>query len=461
MIAFSACAGNVELQVDCAQSMGELRPLHGGNSGPLNYGGLVDLSAFHRELAIPYTRLHDCHWPNTDVVDIHCVFPDFKADPEKPESYDFERTDEYIKAIVNTGSKIVYRLGESIEHTAKKYHAHPPADYDKWAAVCVGIVRHYNDGWANGFRYNIRHWEIWNEPENRPAMWDGSDDDYYRLYGKASKAIKSRFPDVLVGGPAVGNSGETKNGAFHPTPFVTGFLDYCRRESAPLDFFSWHGYSDDPDTFAARARDVRWLLDNYGFKKTASHLNEWNYLPRNDWGPMLLPGQGAARERIFAEIGGPQGAAFSAYVLMSIQDSPVDVANYFTAEIQGFGLFTFHAAPKKTFYAFKAFKILLDTPLRVEAKGAIAGSLAICAGVNPEKTEVHVLVSQFKQVDGPLKLAVRNLPWDGTIEYETSIVDADRDLKVTGSGKSTSKELTLSEESKAPFVWLIKVRKSK
>ena len=60
---------------------------------------------------------------------------------------------------------------------------HPPADAAKWAAICVGIIRHYNEGWANGFHHGIRYWEIWNEPENRPAMWTGTDEDYLALRG--------------------------------------------------------------------------------------------------------------------------------------------------------------------------------------------------------------------------------------------------------------------------------------
>ena len=35
----------------------------------------------------------------------------------------------------------------------------------KWANVCKHIVMHYNAGWANGFYYNIKNWEVWNEPE--------------------------------------------------------------------------------------------------------------------------------------------------------------------------------------------------------------------------------------------------------------------------------------------------------
>jgi len=38
--------------------------------------------------------------------------------------------------------------------------------------------------------------EIWNEREIGKMMWSGKNDDSYRLYGTASKAIK--FPQALL-----------------------------------------------------------------------------------------------------------------------------------------------------------------------------------------------------------------------------------------------------------------------
>ena len=178
-VAVSAAA---ELTVDFSQTNGVIRPLHGVNLGPLCYRGMVDLSAYHRELGVPLTRLHDVVWVNYDAVDISSIFRDFRNDPALPDSYEFAATDDYITAVVKTGSSVLYRLGESIEHTPRKYRVHPPKDFGKWADICCGIIRHYNEGWADGFRYNIRYWEVWNEPENQPAMWTGTDDQYFELY---------------------------------------------------------------------------------------------------------------------------------------------------------------------------------------------------------------------------------------------------------------------------------------
>src|ERR1043166_3461235 len=122
----------VEVHVDFSRTNGTLRPLHGINRGPLVAGGMIDLTESQRALQIPFTRLHDSHWPNSDVVDIHAVFPDFSRDASNPASYNFARTDEYLAAIRQTGARIVYRLGESIEHDKVKRFVHPPGDFRKW-----------------------------------------------------------------------------------------------------------------------------------------------------------------------------------------------------------------------------------------------------------------------------------------------------------------------------------------
>lgn len=448
-----------EVIVDCSARLGEIRPLHGVNNGPVNYGETVDLSQYYRQLAIPFVRLHDSEWPNPDVVDIHAVFPDLHGDPGAEKDYRFSRTDDYIRAIVDTGAGIVYRLGESIEHSKKKYNVAPPGDYEKWAAACIGIIRHYNEGWANGPRHGIRYWEIWNEPENRPSMWTGSDEDYYRLYGTAARAIKARFGDVMVGGPSVGAQGQLVEGHLQPSPFLRGFLEYCRDNSVPLDFFSWHTYTDDPYLFAQKARAIRVLLNEYGFARTESHLNEWNYLPENDWTPLSLAGQGLKRRRWFEKMGGAQGAAFVVCALIYLQDSPIDVANYYAGDTNPFGLFDRYGAPKKTFYAMKAFRMLLDTPVRVKASAGRPGESAVCAGMNKDNTELTILAGSFRAEDNELRLRIEHLPWRGETVREVLRLDSEHDLVSIRSEVLGSDEPDCTEPCEAPCVLVIKLRK--
>ena len=461
----SALAGNGRLTaaarleravvIDAGKVVGKVRPLHGVNGGPLNVGGTLDLSARFREFGPPLCRLHDAHWPNPDVVDLHVVFPDPTANPDRPESYDFARSDEYVKAVIDAGCGVVYRLGESIEHGKVKKWVHPPADPARWAEACVGVIRHYTEGWANGFRFPIRYWEVWNEPDNRPTMWSGTDEDYFRLYSVTAKAIKARFPKLLVGGPGLGNTGTLKDGRLEPSPFFGTFLAHCRQDAAPFDFFSWHCYSADPHEYPARAKEVRRLLDAAGFKATESHLNEWNHLPGNSWDGALAA-DGKARKRWRQAVGGPAGAAVVAATLLLLQDAPLDAANLFTADPQEFGLFDHHGAPAPSFYAMRAFRALADAGGRLAVTGDIPSGVAVGAAVNAKRTEVVVLASRWAGAGG-LVLKLAGLPWAGPTTVTLAVIDDRRELDVTRRERLGA-DGRLALDLPAPGVVLVRLR---
>jgi xylan 1,4-beta-xylosidase len=452
VLAGPLCADPASIVVDAGKPGAPIRPLHGVNGGPLVAGGTLDLSAEWKALAPPLARLHDCRWPNPDAVDLHVVFPNPDADPEKPDSYDFARTDELVKVLMAARVGIVFRLGESIEHAKVKKHVHPPKDPARWAAACVGVVRHYTDGWANGFRYDIRYWEVWNEPDNRPAMWSGTDEDYFRLYAITATAIRARFPKARVGGPGLGNTGKLTGDALDPPPFFRNFLAHCRAERLPLDFFSWHCYTNDPAELARRAAGVRKLLDAAGFAKAESHLNEWNYLPDNDWSG-LLAADAKARERWHERIGGPEGAAFAAAALARLQDAPVDAANYFTAEPGGMGLFNPYGVPRKPYFALKAVGELAGRR-RLPVRGVPAGC-GVVVGVNRDGSEVLVLAARTTGV-GKLAVAVENLPWTGAARFEVNVIDGKRDLERVSAGEFSGQ---VELELPGPAVALIRIRR--
>ncbi len=451
---------NAVLSVDFSVPAGRIRALHGVNKGPLAPGGMFEVTEAQRELKIPFTRLHDCGWPNPYVVDHHAVFPNPDADPALPASYDFRLTDEYIAAVRATGAEPIYRLGESIEHTSVRRFAHPPADPEKWAAICLGIIRHYNEGWAGGFHYGIRYWEIWNEPENRPAMWSGTDEDYLRLYRTAAKAIKAAFPAVKVGGPALGASGNFVNGEFQPTDFASAFLTMCRKENVPLNFFSWHCYTDDPAELVARGRAIRRLLDARGFDETESHLNEWNFLPGNSWKPLSRGAPAEARTRAYDKMAGARGAAFIATSLIELQNTPIDVGNFYHGEVGGFGLFSDQGVPQKAWQAMRAFRGLLDTPRRVEAGGSVAGKLAVAAGLTTDGREASILVSNFGDARSEFVLNWSGFRWTGGVSAEVRVIDEERDFLSAKVETISASDGTLRLRLPAPSVALVHLKPS-
>ena len=153
-----------DIRIDWKETIGVIKPMHAVNNGVAQ--GRMNNFEDYRKAGFPYMRNHDAsyceEYGSEHCVDISAVFPDFDADPEDPASYEFTETDAYLGRNIEAGTKIFYRLGQGIEHTVKKYNVNPPKDFQKWSVICEHIIRHYNEGWADGHHWNLTYWEIWN-----------------------------------------------------------------------------------------------------------------------------------------------------------------------------------------------------------------------------------------------------------------------------------------------------------
>lgn len=135
------------------------------------------------------------------------------------------------------------------------------------------------------------------------------------------------------------------------------------------------------------------------------------------------------------------------------------MANYYLNDNHGFGMFSAHGVPRKNYFAMQAFRGLLDTPLRVHAAGGDPAQLTLCAGVSRDKTAAGILISNFRSTAQPVRLTVRNLPWQGGTRYELALVDAARDLAVARTGTLPAEPLDLSSELKAPALGLLTLKR--
>ena len=204
------------VSVNFANPIGKMKPMHAVNNGPVykfaSDQRITNLPAY-KAAGIPYARNHDASFYPTyggnHAVDVNFIFPDFDADPYDPASYDFVWTDDYVRATEAAGTRTFYRLGSRIEHGPKKYNTLPPKDFHKWAVICEHIIRHYTEGWADGFHYDMEYWEIWNEPDldkddaADKRCWGGTEKEFFRLYDIAAKHLKGKFPHLKIGGPAL------------------------------------------------------------------------------------------------------------------------------------------------------------------------------------------------------------------------------------------------------------------
>jgi len=415
----------MQISVDFHHVIGSIKPVHSVCDPPY-YGCSLSCLPYLKQAGIPYARLHDIGMSgySRKWVDIHHIFPDFSADATDPDSYDFAFTDCLINALIEQGIEPLFRLGTSIENDAaiKAYHIYPPADYEKWAVVCEHIIRHYTEGWAGGFHHTITYWEIWNEPDNEEdpmlnQMWRGNKEQYYALYGVTSRHLKKCFPHLKIGGygscgfyhllnaEVEGTAASLRTAYF--IEFLDGFLAYVRENDCPLDFFSWHSYDSIPNNrqYAAYARK---RLNEAGFLHTELICDEWN----NEF-----------RRRSTYE-----HAALTCGMLLAFQNSPVDMACFYDAQISAgpySGLFDpCSYLPYPAYYAFVAFQRLYRLGKQV---ALTADTDALCAVAATDGGKGCIVIANPTAEVMPLTIHGNgqvhscSLTADGQIEVPTAL----------------------------------------
>ena len=373
------------IQIDFNQPIGQIKPMHAMGQPPFA-GGFLSFDFSHmkhlQKARVPYSRLHDVGglYGGFRFVDIPNLFRDFDADETDPASYDFAFTDVLLEAMAEYKLAPIFRLGVTIENQMhiKAYRIDPPKDYAKWARICEHVVRHYNEGWANGFHYGIEYWEIWNEPENGPEpetnqMWTGTQEQYFELYDVTAKHLKTCFGDTIK----VGGYGSCGFGGIFFDPqkygfdvparpydaqrvvrygyhieFFQNFLAYIKEHNSPIDFFSWHSYSDVEKTLVME-QYVHRTLKEYGYAGLETHLNEWNNAHGNH------------------NFGTSYASASVAAMMCAMQNTHVDMLCYYDSRLQASaygGLFApLTYEPVCTYYSFYAFGELYALGTQVAA----------------------------------------------------------------------------------------------
>ena len=108
------------IKLDLAKLGGKIKYMNGVNNGPTspNVRGTATNFDLYKEAEFSFARLHDSSfftgYGGDFSVDVHRIFRNFDADVNDPASYIFEPTDDYIKNLVASGTKVFYRLGASI-----------------------------------------------------------------------------------------------------------------------------------------------------------------------------------------------------------------------------------------------------------------------------------------------------------------------------------------------------------
>lgn len=170
--------------------------------------------------------------------------------------YDWSIVDRIFDSYVNLGMKPVAEIGFmpqalSIKPEPYKHDwvnggelwtgwAYPPKDYLKWSALVYEWVKHSIE------RYGVKEvetwlWEPWNEPNI--GYWQGTYEEFLKLYDYTAMAVKRACATCKVGGPHTTNPDAPEAAAF-----LRNFLRHCAEGKnyasgeigSPLDFIAFH-----------------------------------------------------------------------------------------------------------------------------------------------------------------------------------------------------------------------------
>jgi xylan 1,4-beta-xylosidase len=260
----------VNIRVDAARSLGELKPIWRffGADEP-NYAYMTNGSKLLGELGAlrpeqVFFRAHNLlcsgdgtpalKWGSTGV---------YREDAQGNASYDWTILDRIFDTYRTRGVRPYAQIGfmpkelstkpEPYQHhwtPQMRYEevytgwAYPPKDYAKWAALVEAWVRHCVERYGRA-EVEAWYWQVWNEPNI--GYWRGSREEFFKLHDFAIAAVRRALPTARVGGPDVAGSGGR---------FMQEFLAHCLRGTnfatgqvgTPLDFLSFHAKGSPTST---------------------------------------------------------------------------------------------------------------------------------------------------------------------------------------------------------------------
>ncbi len=262
----AAAAQPVNITVDASKRLGPLRPMwrYFGYDEP-NYTYMRDGRKLLSELAalspLPvYVRTHNLltsgdgaaalKWGSTNA---------YTEDAAGRPRYDWTILDRIFDAYVRRGMKPLVEIGfmpealsvkpQPYRHTwspDKAYQsiftgwAYPPRDYAKWSELVYQWVRHSVERYGRA-EIESWYWEVWNEPNI--GYWQGTPQEYYKLYDFAVDGVKRALPTARVGGPH-----STGPASPQAAKFLRDFLDHVLRGTnfatgrtgSPIDYIGFH-----------------------------------------------------------------------------------------------------------------------------------------------------------------------------------------------------------------------------
>ena len=252
----SPSSGPVTIQVDLARPQGVYKPIYSwfgydeSNFTTMKYGRQL-LTELHDLSPVPvYIRAHHLFTTGNGVPDLKWSSSNvFTLDAAGKPVYDFTILAQIFDAYRDAGVRPMVELGfmpEALASGTGPYRLpypktvsgsvqSPPRDYAQWGELVRRFTEHLVARYGKA-AVSTWYFEVWNEPDI--SYWQGTPEQYFKLYDYSVAAIRKELPDAIVGGPA------TTGGGNH---FLANFLNHCATQKnaatgqpIPLDFISFH-----------------------------------------------------------------------------------------------------------------------------------------------------------------------------------------------------------------------------
>jgi xylan 1,4-beta-xylosidase len=318
--------------------------------------------------------------------------------------------------------------------------AYPPKDYQKWSELVFQFVRHLRER-CGGAEVKSWLWEVWNEPDI--AYWQGTPEEFFKLYDYSIDAVLRALPEARVGGP-------DSTGPANPkaAEFLRSFLDHCAhrpnyltgRIGSRLDFIAFHPKGSPvwqgDHVVMGIARQLASIAA--GFKIVKS-FPEWRDTPII-LGESDPEGCAACSARSNPQNGYRNGALYAAYTAEALNATYALAASEkirlagsvswsFEFEDQpffeGFRELATNGVDKPVLNAFRMFGLMGTDRVKVSSSGALPIELVLTSGVRQQPDisavatsknhDLEIMVWNYHDEDvdfpaAPIDLAITGLP---------------------------------------------------
>ncbi len=323
--------------------------------------------------------------------------------------YDWKIMDGIFDAIVNSGARPLVEIGfmpralsvkpDPYQHVYPPSQwagwAFPPNDYQKWAGLIREWARHSAGRYPGAESAWL--WELWNEPDI--FYWQGTFDEYCKLFDYTENALHEVLPKAVLGGPHT-----TSPSYRRPTTWLRDFLEHCRsgvnsatgKIGVRLDYVGFH--SKGATSFVnghARTNLAGNLANNKAGFEIVAGFPEYKNTPIiiGECDPEGLAAQSSTVQPANGYRNGSAYAAYEAAMMKHTLDlaerAGVNLEGVLTWAFmfegrdyfEGFRTLATNGIAKPVFNAFKMLGMLKGNRIPVESTGALGADRIIAEKV--------------------------------------------------------------------------------